>query len=161
TFKSYDQGRESFQASDVDLLWLDEEPPLEIYTEAVTRTMTTLGLVMLTFTPLSGMSETVLQFLPGGEIIERQDATRAVIMATWDDAPHLTEPMKAAMLETYPAYQRDARSKGIPQLGAGAIYPVPESEFVIDPIEIPKHWPRAYAMDVGWNRTAALWFAID
>jgi phage terminase large subunit-like protein len=161
TFKSYDQKRESFQAADVDLLWLDEEPPLSIYTEAVTRTMTTLGLVLLTFTPLLGMSETVLQFLPGGEIAERHDETRAVMMATWDDAPHLTEPMKRAMLDTYPAFQRDARSKGIPQLGSGAIYPVPESEFLVDPFDIPAHWPRAYALDVGWNRTAALWFAID
>jgi phage terminase large subunit-like protein len=160
-FKSYDQGRESFQAADVDLLWLDEEPPLNIYTEAVTRTMTTLGLVMLTFTPLLGLSETVLQFLPGGQIEERHDETRAVVMATWDDAPHLTEPMKRAMLETYPAFQRDARSKGIPQLGSGAIYPVPESEIVVDPFELPSHWPRVYALDVGWNRTAALWLAHD
>lgn len=161
TFKSYDQGRESFQAADVDLLWLDEEPPLSIYTEAVTRTMTTLGLVLLTFTPLLGMSETVLQFLPGGEIAERQDDTRSVLMATWDDAPHLTDEMKRAMLDTYPAFQRDARSKGIPQLGAGAIYPVPESDFIVEPFEIPAHWPRAYALDVGWNRTAALWGALD
>lgn len=161
TFKSYDQGRESFQAADVDLLWLDEEPPLSIYTEAVTRTMTTLGLVLLTFTPLLGLSETVLQFLPGGEIKERQDETRAVIMATWDDAPHLTDEMKRAMLETYPAFQRDARSKGIPQLGSGAIYPIPESEILVDPFEIPKHWPRVYALDVGWNRTAALWGAVN
>lgn len=160
-FKSYDQGRESFQAADVDVLWLDEEPPLNIYTEAVTRTMTTLGLVMLTFTPLLGMSETVMQFLPGGEIAERQDGSRAVIMATWDDAPHLTEQMKREMLDTYPPFQRDARSKGIPQLGAGAIYPVPESEILCDPFEIPAHWPRVYALDVGWNRTAALWLAHD
>lgn len=160
-FKSYDQGRESFQAADVDVLWLDEEPPLNIYTEAVTRTMTTLGLVMLTFTPLLGLSETVLQFLPGGQIEERKDETRAVVMATWDDAPHLTEPMKRAMLETYPPFQRDARSKGIPQLGSGAIYPVPESEITVEPFEIPTHWPRAYALDVGWNRTAALWLAHD
>lgn len=161
TFKSYDQGRESFQAADVDLLWLDEEPPLSIYTEAVTRTMTTLGLVLLTFTPLLGMSETVLQFLPNGEIAERQDDTRAVLMATWDDAPHLTLEMKKAMLDTYPAFQRDARSKGIPQLGAGAIYQMPESEFLVDPFEIPPHYARVYALDVGWNRTAALWGAYD
>lgn len=160
-FKSYDQGRESFQAADVDVLWLDEEPPLSIYTEAVTRTMTTLGLVMLTFTPLLGLSETVLQFLPGGQIEERRDETRAVVMATWDDAPHLTDPMKRAMLETYPAFQRDARSKGIPQLGSGAIYPIPESEIVVEPFDIPSHWPRVYALDVGWNRTAALWLAHD
>lgn len=161
TLKSYEQGRESFQAADVDVLWLDEEPPLGIYAEAVTRTMTTSGLVMLTFTPLLGMSETVMQFLPGGEIREYTEPTRAVIMATWDDAPHLTEQMKRDMLAAYPPFQRDARSKGIPQLGAGAIYPVPESEVIIDPIEIPDHWPRVYALDVGWNRTAALWGAID
>ena len=160
-FKSYDQGRESFQAADVDVLWLDEEPPLNIYTEAVTRTMTTLGLVMLTFTPLLGMSETVLQFLPGGAIVERHDETRAVLMATWDDAPHLTEEMKRAMLETYPAFQRDARSKGVPQLGAGAIYPVPEDDVSCEVFEIPEHWPRVYALDVGWRRTAAIWLALD
>lgn len=160
-FKSYEMGRESFQAADVDVLWLDEEPPLSIYTEAVTRTMTTLGVVMLTFTPLLGMSETVLQFLPSGQIEERREETRAVIMATWDDAPHLTEEMKRDMLATYPPFQRDARSKGIPQLGAGAIYPVPESEILCDPFDIPDHWPRCYALDVGWNRTAAIWLAHD
>jgi phage terminase large subunit-like protein len=160
-FKSYDQGRESFQAADVDLLWLDEEPSVSIYTEAVTRTMTTLGLVLLTFTPLLGMSETVLQFLPNGEIAERQDVTRAVLMATWQDAPHLTEEMKTAMLETYPPFQRDARSKGIPQLGSGAIYPVAESDVLCESFEIPEHWPRVFAMDVGWNRTAVAWLAID
>jgi hypothetical protein len=46
-------------------------------------------------------------------------------------------------------------------LGSGAIYPVPESEFVIPPIELPVHWRRAYALDVGWNRTAALFGAYD
>lgn len=161
TFKSYDQGRESFQAADVDLLWLDEEPPLQVYIEAVTRTMTTNGLVILTFTPLLGLSETVLQWLPGGEVTEIRDDTRAIVTCTWDDVPHLTEQMKAAMLATYPAYQRDARTKGIPQLGAGAIYPIAESEFLVDPFPIPDHWPRAYALDVGWNRTAALWGALD
>lgn len=49
----------------------------------------------------------------------------------------------------------------MPQLGSGAIYPVPESEIVEDPIEIPPYWPRSYALDVGWNRTAALWGAYD
>lgn len=82
-------------------------------------------------------------------------------MASWDDAAHLTTEQKDALLASIPPYQRDARSKGIPQLGAGAIYPVPESEFLIDPLDIPPHWPRFYAMDVGWNRTAVLWFAED
>jgi hypothetical protein len=60
-----------------------------------------------------------------------------------------------------PAYQIDARSKGIPQLGAGAIYPVPESEILCDPFAIPDHMPQGYALDVGWKRTAALFGAHD
>ena len=71
-FKAYEQGRESFQASRVDVVLLDEEPPLAIYTEALTRTLATDGSpdnghVLCAFTPLKGVSETVLQFLPGGQ----------------------------------------------------------------------------------------------
>lgn len=80
-------------------------------------------------------------------------------MAGWDDVPHLDDKTKAELYASIPPYQRDARSKGIPQLGSGAIYPVPESEIVCDPFEIPKYWPRCYALDVGWNRTAAVWGA--
>ncbi len=87
--------------------------------------------------------------------------TKTVITATWDDVPHLTEAQKADQLASYPPYQRDARSKGIPQLGSGAIYPIPESEILLDPFEIPPFWPRAYGLDVGWNRTAAIWGALD
>ena len=66
-FKSYDQRREAFQGSDLDIIWLDEEPPMDIYTECLLRLMTTDGIVMLTFTPLQGLSELVLHFLPGGK----------------------------------------------------------------------------------------------
>lgn len=156
--KSYDQGREVFQGTEQDGIWLDEEPPLSIYTECVIRTMTTNGLVLCTFTPLEGLSETVLHYLPDGDI---NKATRFVVMASWDDAPHLTKEQKELLWNSIPPYQRDARSKGIPQLGSGAIYPVPESDFTVDPFPIPEHWPRCYALDVGWNRTAALWGALD
>lgn len=67
-FKSYDQGREAYQSSEVDVIWNDEEPPLQIYTESLIRTMTTDGIVMNTFTPLKGMSDVVLLFLPGGKV---------------------------------------------------------------------------------------------
>ena len=63
-FKSYDQGRKKFQGTAKHLVWLDEECPLDVYDECRIRTMTTRGIVMLTFTPLEGLTETVLQFLP-------------------------------------------------------------------------------------------------
>jgi phage terminase large subunit-like protein len=72
-FKAYEQTRESFQSAEVDAIQLDEEPPIAIYTEALTRTLSTVpgrrnGTVMCSFTPLEGVSETVLQFMPGGAI---------------------------------------------------------------------------------------------
>lgn len=160
-FKSYDQGREAFQGTEQDGIWLDEEPPESVYTECLLRTMTNNGMVMLTFTPLRGMSDVVLSFLPGGAVPESQEGSKAVVSATWDDVPHLSEQAKKDLWDAIPPFQRDARSKGLPQLGAGAIYPVPEGAVKVEPFEIPKHWPRAYGLDVGWNRTAAIFGAID
>lgn len=87
--------------------------------------------------------------------------SKLVVSATWDDVPHLSAEQKDELWSSIPPYQRDARSKGIPQLGSGAIYPVPESDIVVDPIQIPPYWPRAFGFDVGWNRTAAIWGAHD
>lgn len=87
--------------------------------------------------------------------------SRFVLMMGWNDIPHLSEIQKETMLAALPPFQRDARSKGIPQLGSGAIYPVPESDFVVDDFPIPDHFPRLYGMDVGWNRTAVPWGAWD
>ena len=88
--------------------------------------------------------------------------SRYLVQASWDDsAPHLTEKAKADLLSTFPAHTREARSKGSPSLGAGAIYPVDRKDVQIPPFQIPKHFPRGYALDVGWNKTAALWGAWD
>lgn len=64
-FKSYQQGRGSFEGTAQHVIWDDEEPPEDIYGEQIIRTGTTNGILMLTFTPLEGMSEVVQRFLPG------------------------------------------------------------------------------------------------
>ncbi|MFT8365829.1 MAG: terminase family protein [Gluconobacter cerinus] len=71
--KAYQQGRGSFEGTEQDLIWLDEEPPLDVYTEALIRTMTTNGMALLTFTPLEGMSEVVMSFLEDGKMPESDD----------------------------------------------------------------------------------------
>lgn len=70
-FKTYDQGRESFQASKIDGIQFDEEPPVAIYSEGLTRTLSTVpgepsGILTAGFTPLRGLSGVVLSFMPGG-----------------------------------------------------------------------------------------------
>lgn len=158
SFKSYDQGREKFQGTKKDGISLDEEPDMGVYTECLTRLMATVpgeedGLMICTFTPLKGMSAVVLSFL------NEPNKNRFVSTFGFDDAPHLSEESKAKLLASFPPHERDARSRGTPQLGSGAIYPIPESEILVDDMPIPDHWPRAFGFDVGWNRTAAIWGA--
>lgn len=170
--KSYEQGRKSFQGTEKDWAWLDEEPPLDVFDEILMRLMgiegnQDPGIMMLTFTPLSGMSKVVLSFLPGGDGEPQSDeerllrADKVCIQAGWDDVPHLSPEEKARRLAAMPAYQREARSKGTPQLGSGAIYPVAEEDIAVDDFPIPEHWPKVYGLDVGWNNTAASWHAWD
>lgn len=89
--------------------------------------------------------------------------SRFVVSATWEDAPHLDDASKAQLLSSIPEYQRDARSKGIPQLGSGAVYPFSESSIKIPDLEvIPRHWPRAFGFDCALSgTTAAAWGALD
>src|ERR1043166_2935882 len=63
-FKSVDQGRKKFQGTAKHVVWLDEEPPADVYDECMLRLMTTDGLMLTTFTPQIGMTEIVRRFLP-------------------------------------------------------------------------------------------------
>jgi len=164
-FKSYDQGRLSFQGTEQDGIWLDEEAPEDVRGECITRLMTTDGILMETFTPLKGITPVVMEYLGTGEIpesgISRVSEDKALVMAGWDDVPHLTEDQKRKQLANTLPWLRDARRFGIPSIGEGAIYPVPESEITMPDMQIPDHWKRLYGFDVGWNVTAAIWGAWD
>jgi phage terminase large subunit-like protein len=166
--RSYEQGRKIFQGFELHGFWPDEECPQDVYDEGQVRLMTTKGISTLTFTPLEGLTPLVLNLMSGADVgtaasagIQNQAASRAVVMCGWDDVPHLDAETKSQMYAKLPPHQRDARTKGVPSLGAGAIFPVAEDDIVVEPFDIPDHWPRAYGLDVGWNRTAAVWGALD
>jgi hypothetical protein len=84
-----------------------------------------------------------------------------MVQCGWDDVPHLDEATKARLLRSSLPHTREARSTGKPSLGAGAIYPIELREIQCEPFALPEFWPKAYALDVGWKRTAALWGARD
>lgn len=155
-FKAYEQGEEKFMGRPMDLIWLDEQPSPSIYTQCITRTVATAGIVMMTFTPEDGMTATIHQFMhdiqPG----------QFLLRATWDDAPHLDEQRKEQLLAQYSPHERKMRSQGIPVYGKGLVFPVPDEEIMCDPIPIPDHWPRLAGMDFGWDHpTAVAWMAWD
>lgn len=88
--------------------------------------------------------------------------SRCIIGGTWEDAAHLSEQGKADLIGSYQAFQLDARTKGIPQLGAGAVYPFAESNLVIDGFKIPESYRRAFGLDTARaGVTAAVWGALD
>jgi phage terminase large subunit-like protein len=147
--KSYQRGRESFQGETLDYVWFDEEPPADIFSEGLTRTNINRGPVWITFTPLLGMSEVVRRFLT------EKSPDRSVTTMTLDDVDHYTAEEKAAIAASYPAHEREARTKGIPTLGSGRIFPVPEETLAIEHREFPTHWPRIGGMDFGWDHPFA------
>jgi phage terminase large subunit-like protein len=160
-FKSFDQGRHAFEGTEQDFILLDEEPPVDVYQECIMRTMTTKGIVMCTFTALQGITELITSTFPDGLIREGPVGTKYVVNATWDDAPHLSEEDKKQMVAALPAHVALNRKTGIPMIGEGLIYPVPEHDYVIEPIKFPDSFLHVYGFDVGWKKTAAVFAAID
>ncbi|HXT81370.1 MAG TPA: terminase family protein [Acetobacteraceae bacterium] len=155
-FKSYDQGRERWQAATLDLVWLDEEPGEDIYLEALSRTNATGGMLYMTFTPLLGMSTVVRRFLM--EASEDRSDTNLTI----EDAEHISESERRKIIAGYPAHEREARTLGIPSMGSGRIFPVDENNIKIAAFPIPAHWAIIGALDFGWDHpTAAARLAWD
>jgi phage terminase large subunit-like protein len=156
-FKSYDQGWEKFQGTARHIVHLDEEPGIEVYEECVLRTATVKGHILLTMTPLQGLTELCEQFL--GDFA---GSGKAVVRASWADAPHLAEEEKNRLQKTLRPHEVQARMEGTPSLGSGRIFPVEESQITVPRFEIPPHYRRAFGLDFGWtNPTAAIWGAYD
>lgn len=155
-FKSFDQGRESFQGTARQVVHLDEEPPLEVYEECLLRTMTVGGHVMLTMTPLMGLTDLVQGFL-------QQDGDgRAVVRAGWGDTRHLNPADMVRLRKSLRPHEVEAREHGTPVLGRGAVFPVAEDLLRVERFVVPQAWRRCVGVDFGWsNPTAAVWLAHD
>src|SRR5262249_38137125 len=147
--KSYADGRAKFQGETLDWVWLDEEPPSDIFTECLTRTNVGNGPVWITFTPLLGMSETVRRFL-----LEKSPDGYGTTMVL-DDVEHFSPEERERIVASYPPHEVEARTKGVPTLGSGRVFPVREADIVCEKIDIPNHWVRLGGMDFGWDHPFA------
>lgn len=162
TFKTYHAGkgepaRKAWQGAKRDVIWLDEEAPQEVYSEALTRTINTQGIVLQTFTPLMGQTWIVSHFI--GDSVAPGVWYKNV---TWDDAPHMTPEVRKRVGASYQEHERDTRTKGVPLMGSGAVYPVYQEDIQIDPFEIPDHFYQIVGIDFGIDHPGAgVWLAID
>ena len=164
TFKTYEQGRKAFEATKIDFILLDEEPPFDIYRECIMRTMKTSltddfrGMVVTCSTPLEGYTDFFNYFMDNRH---PEDATNSIWYThiEWEDAEHLPEEEKKRLLLSMSPHEIEARTKGIPWPGSGLVYPIPESMLLCEPFEIPDHWARCGGLDFGWTNPTALLLA--
>lgn len=163
-FKAYDQGRERFQGTRKDIIHFDEEPPYDVYLEALIRTMGThprhYGMVMTTMTPKKGMTQMVSSFYQKIDEGRVQD-DRFYIQASWEDNPHLSEEEKERLVKNLSPSDKDAMKYGIPSFGSGLVYPVNPYVYLMDFHPIPQHWHKFYGMDFGWTNPTALVFCAQ
>jgi len=154
-FKSYSQGQHALMGDKVDFFHIDEEPKDHtIYPQVITRTAAAGnngegGRGILTFTPENGRTELVVKFMddPGKH--------QYLQIATFDEAYHLTDETKQALLESWPEYQRKMRSRGIPLMGSGLIYAHDIETLLADTFDIPDYWFVINGMDFGWDHPQA------
>lgn len=144
SFKSYEQGREKFQAATLDWIWPDEEPPDDVYGEMLARITATNGMIFMTFTPLKGRTEVVMRYM------DEQSIDRAVVNMTIEDALHVKAEDRTKIISGYKKHEREARVKGIPMLGSGAIFTETE-ENVLEPAirQVPSYWKKIWGIDFG------------
>jgi phage terminase large subunit-like protein len=147
--KSYISGRERFQGETLDVVWLDEEPGAEIYTECLTRTNVGSNPIFITFTPLLGVSEVVRRFLM------EESPDRSVTTMTIDDVQHYSAEEKARIIASYPPHEVEARVRGVPTLGSGRIFPIAEDSIAVEHFDVPPHWPRIIGVDFGYSSAFA------
>ena len=167
---AYEQGWKKFQGIRFHFGWPDEEPPEDIWSQMLRGTISQKNSrISITMTPEEGMTKVVMGFM--NELKEGQ----ALVTATWDDAKHnddtkahkkgdthLTEAKKRQILGALPEWQRDMRSKGIPLMGSGLVWPIAEEDIKCAPVDIKAYWPRICAVDFGSDHPfAAVWLAWD
>jgi len=121
----------------------------------------------MTFTPENGVTEVVGQFM--NDLKDGQ----FMMSASWDDASdeiktiggkpgHLDKKTREQILNAFPPHERDMRSKGVPMLGSGLVYPVPDEDIMCERMELAPHWLRGCGLDFGWDHaTAAAFSAYD
>ena len=124
-FANYTQEVRQLQGFKLDLAVFDEQPPDDFFSEIITRTATTQGMVLCSFTPLKGLNGLVSKFW-------NREQGYDYIRVSWDDVPEydpwgepfLLASTRAQLERDYLPHEREARIQGRPIMGKGAVFQV-------------------------------------
>jgi len=115
--KSADSGREKFQGVSRTLIWMDEECPEPIFDECLARTIDCGGKIVLTMTPLNGMSYTYDRVFKAAE----NDPDIFVMHSTMWENPYIPKKeIDRARAQITDKSVQDVRFQGLYTLLAGS-----------------------------------------
>ena len=154
-FRSYAAGRAAFQGVTLDLIIFDEEPPLDIYSEGITRITATNGRALMVYTPMGGPGEVTRRFT------QEDSPDRAIVkMSLYDVANspggHLTLEQVEAIKRNSLPHEMKTRVYGEDMQGEGSVFPIDE-EIITEPpiVNVPLHWRKIWGIDFGINHPFA------
>ena len=153
---SCDSGRESFQGSSASLIWIDEEPNEDIFDECMLRTVDTKGKIIITATPLKGLTWLYDRF------VDNNYPGFSTVKISGLDNPYISSvKMRKAVAHLSEASQR-ARLYGDFTSQSGLVYPnFDPTIHRIKPFEIPESWEKHRAIDFGTTHPfCCLWIAV-
>lgn len=165
TFLAYEMGKATWMGDTIDLFHLDEEPPMDILTQAGRGCIASGGIIYLSYTPENGRTDVV-------QMVEKEWGFHR---AEWNDVAgedfsievegeilefttvhtlggkpgHLTKEKVLEAQKTFPPYTMKMRARGIPVLGSGLVFEYSEETIKVAPFDLPPHWPRLGAIDFG------------
>src|SRR5262249_25312968 len=154
TFKSFEQRRERLQSCSIHLIWVDERPEEQVYSQPLARTTATNGHLILSYTPIGAGGAAGLTY----KFLSEPSADRAVFRITSQEAKHISEARRDELGESYGEAERETRLEGTPQLGAGPVFPIellPTMVRAIKSEEISSWARRVVGIDFGFGHPFA------
>ena len=155
TFKSFEMRREKLQGESVDLIWIDEKPPEDVYSELLARTSATDGHLIVSFTPVGEGAAAGVTY----KFLSEPSSDRAVFRIGSAEVKHISDARREELSSGYAEHEREARLEGTPQLGTGPIFPIellPTIVKTFDPDrDIPNYARWIVGIDFGFGHPFA------
>lgn len=160
--KSCEAGWKKFQGATIDAVCFDEEPPEEIYREALIRILAREGFMLFTMTPIPDESVEGMTWIYDEFVKKQAPAEVEVYQVSVYDNPHLPETSIRKMEGAYTGEEKAARLHGKIGTLSNLIFHELRPWHITPPEMIFPHWTKYRFIDYGIGApTACLWLAIS
>lgn len=142
-FKTYEQGRESFQGTAKDLIWLDEEAPEDIVNECKARLIDRNGILLRSLTPLNGITYTYDEV-----ILNEKNQDLEYWFWNSSDNTYINQEALKNIIGSYSDKEAEVRMTGhFKNLTTGNAYYPFEEENIIDKFDYLNYRPLEISCD--------------